>query len=302
MFIGQAIARTFTPIITQVLQLAGIFSFFGSILTAILFPLLWPFIQVLINIGKWLMDNKETWGALIGILIIAGAIFGSLMAGVGSLALFLTGLAAAATYFGMSVVAILGWLGLFALLAAIVITNWDLVSKFFINFGGLIASIFFGIITVIAQIIITILSLFWNLGESIVGVLTGSMTLEEAFANIVNGVKTQLDSLWSYVVLIAGYISDALYGIGEAVFGAIGRVGDFLGGLFGGGRQFGGEIKENGMYYLHAGEEVISNSPAGYQGERSVNNTFNVSAQVSSDYDVAVLASQLSRYWGEQLG
>lgn len=59
--------------------------------------------------------------------------------------------------------------------------------------------------------------------------------------------------------------------------------------------QEGGLIKTEGLAYLHAGERVIPRKEV--SGSIIFSPTINLNANVSSDYDVRKLATQLNRYW-----
>ena len=83
MFLGMAIKRTFQGMIMPVLQLAGVFDIFQGVLTAILLPVLMPFIQMFINFATWLMSSPKWVRDLVGILIILGFVFGSLLTIIG---------------------------------------------------------------------------------------------------------------------------------------------------------------------------------------------------------------------------
>lgn len=217
MFVGQAIEKTFMPMITSVLALAGIFNLFGAILTLILYPLLKPLIDAFMSLGKWLIDNKDSWGALIGFLIIGLAIFGFILAMVGSLGLALGGIAALAGILGIGIGALIGWVLIFALIAALVVTNWDLVSKFFIGLIQIVVGVFAFIVSTILGFIAMVLATIWDLIVNIVRVFTGELTLDEAFANIMNGIRGHAQALADFLGGIWQSIASGFWNVWKSV-------------------------------------------------------------------------------------
>jgi hypothetical protein len=124
----------------------------------------------------------------------------------------------------------------------------------------------------------------------------GSKILDEK-----NKYDSMLDKAknWGTVGALAGFtIGLPFGGVGGIIGGAIGGVAGFLGGIGAGllGFQEGGIVPGSPNQAIpimaHGGETII---PAG----ESLNNqvTINITASVSSDYDVRRLADQLSKYW-----
>lgn len=280
MFVVQAAAAPFQSIFDSVLKTTGVFDVFGAVLQSILIPILMPFITFLINLASWLGKNREKVDGFISMLVTFMTILGSVIGVIAGVAL-----ATGATLSGF----IVGIITAIVAFIAIVISHWDL----FVNF---LKSTFSRFVTDFKFWIDLILGI-WDVLFGSDGTMAERFNefcskMKQSFQASVDSVKNLVKSLWDFV-------SSIFIDIGEAIGAAIGGIGSFFGI---GKKQFGGEIKQSGLYYLHAGEEVMSNSPAGYQGGSFTTNNFNIDAKVSSDIDIDWLAKRLSNRMGGALG
>jgi hypothetical protein len=275
LFMVNAAAAPFQSMFDQVLQTAGVFDIFGAVLTAVILPALMPFINFLISIAAWMAKNREAISGFVTWLTV-------FMTGVGTAIAFIVGLILMFPAAISSATAVL--LGIIsAIIIAVIatlVTHWG-------EFVTWIKSIF-NVFATNFENNLNIVKSFWNL-------LFGSDgTFANRWQKFVDSVTTAWSegwqAIWDSLISLRDFFGSIFSGFGSTISSVIGGIADFFG-L--GGKQLGGEIKKNGMYYLHAGEEVVSNSPAGYQGGSFTNN-YNIDAQVSSDVDIDWLAKRLS--------
>lgn len=140
--------------------------------------------------------------------------------------------------------------------------------------------------------------------------------LEENIDEIINAIEEIVDSILNWVNTHGARLAKVglrigwaiIKGIAKAFWGISVSIGGWLdewsrrGGFWGekmAVMQQGGIIPETGPYILHKGETVIPSGMGG--GGIALSPTININASISSDYDVRKLATELSRYWVQDL-
>jgi tetratricopeptide (TPR) repeat protein len=123
------------------------------------------------------------------------------------------------------------------------------------------------------------------------------MSLFTNFGNVINALVGVFTNFGNTVMGVLKPITDTIGGLGNAVKNI-----PVLGALFGGGRQVGGEIEREGLYYLHPGEMVTRR---GFEGNRvtnvSPNINVNMTFNVSSNVDVSRVRDEVQRAVSEAI-
>jgi hypothetical protein len=151
------------------------------------------------------------------------------------------------------------FVGIWDIISGIFTLNWDKIKKGFNLMGEGIQNVFRGIANFIINII-----------NALVGLILS------ALAQIIRPIQW----IWN---LIPGHKDVTWYQDLMALGAGKGLIPTF---------QAGGVMPYTGLAMVHAGETI---TPAG----QNINNApiFNITANVSNDYDVRRLADQLSKYW-----
>ena len=92
MFAGMALQRMFGGIVGKQMQLFGISDMLSSMWTMVMLPVMETIAPILYKIMEWFMNLPDETKLWIGRLIIAAAIFGTILAVVGSVALAVQGI------------------------------------------------------------------------------------------------------------------------------------------------------------------------------------------------------------------
>lgn len=125
LFIGQGLSATFGGMITQVLQMTGIFDAFRGVLAGILLPILMPLVTTFLDLFSTLGSNPAT-AKFLGWLIIVLASLGTLLSMAAQLALLMgafgatIGIATFATIMGVIAFAFVTIFGVLQLISGIV--------------------------------------------------------------------------------------------------------------------------------------------------------------------------------------
>ena len=272
MFVIQAATQPFTNVLNKVFEASGAFEALGAVLVAILLPVFMPFLQFIIKLAGWLAKNKEKVDGFIAMIVGFMSILGGI---IGIVAGIFLGLSVGAS---LAIGAIIAF---FVGLIAAIITHWDKFTGFVRATINNIIGFFMGIFRTFAAV--------WDLifGDGEDKWATFADRVGEIWNGVWENIKAAAGAAWDFISAIW---TDMTEGIGAFFSG----IGEWLG--FG-KKQFGGEIKKSGLYYMHAGEEVISNSPAGNQGN-TFNNISISDVSVSDNIDIDSLARRV----GNQLG
>jgi hypothetical protein len=128
-------------------------------------------------------------------------------------------------------------------------------------------------------------------------------TLPEAITAACSAIKTFFtetipDWFNTMVDKIKGFW-DKIKGVGEKIVENV-KKGYKEGKEFISEKAVGGQVRDTGLYKLHAGENVMtaadSSRAKGSQGSKSFNNYININANISSDMDIKSLARKLAEY------
>jgi len=303
-----ALAEWFMDLPEGIQFAIGAFVILGAIIGAILMI----FGQAALGIGA-LATMFVTTSAVIG-ASIAGIIF--ILAGIGFV---ISGLIDIIGNWGKSwekvikgVVKVLIGLGLILLGIAIIVASIPLA----------IAAAAAVIIALIVALVLKIIyhwdrvkEVFWNVVNAIVGFfqwlwdkLVGHSIIPDIVNGIIDWFKKLPGAIFNWIKGIPGKILDVFRGIGKQIYDmimpksvqkvlgwaskGISAVGDFLG--FAQGGIVPGPLGKPMMAMVHGGETI---TPAGKTGATVLSPTFNINANISSDYDVRKLAEELKRYW-----
>lgn len=276
LFVIQAVAAPFQEVFGKVMDMGGGLEAFGNIISAVILPFLMPFIVGLLKIGAWIAENKESIGGVLAHIVTFLSLLGGAM-------VFIVG---AILGFPGTIGAVLALvIAFFVSFIAYVISHWK-------EFVDMLGAFFKFLIDPIKLTIDWIKSLWSILTDDS---LTVGEKLQAAFKATIDTVISYFQDLWDFVVKVFDFMTAGLQDTWGAVAGIGGGIWNWLT-----GKQFGGNIKKSGLYYLHAGEEVISNSPAGNSGG-TFNNTFMMTNEISSDIDVELMTRDISKRLGRQL-
>jgi len=174
-----------------------------------------------------------------------------------------------------------------------------------------VALVLKGVLTVIQLYIVWHKILTNTLMRFVIWVKNSFITVWEALWQKVNDfadwISNTFISVWNRLESAFGSIVDKVTGWISKIKNAAGDVKDKLVGdvknFFkkdedkdDSGSATGGSITETGRYNLHAGERVVTAADVSRMGKGggTTNNTFNISATISSDIDIMYLAEKLA--------
>jgi hypothetical protein len=273
MFFGYMLQRTFGGMIQPLLELFGVFEYFGVMLMDLLLPVLEPLIDILFNLMDWVMNLDPGMKNLIGSVIIILAVLGLLIGAVSAVALGIKGLVALlggpAVYAFAIIMAKLIAFGI-ALYAAFSIGYWlgqqigIIIKNVITAFGNLFNWIFKTLDSITGGLVSKALSLGQNI---VMGIVNGIYSLSNMISN----------ALWS---LVPNELRSVIQGIGNA---ASGRWLPWF--------QEGGVVPGTGPVPImaHGGETII---PAGMSPMTNINISV---GSISSEIDVKHLADVISK-------
>jgi hypothetical protein len=139
MFLGMAINRVFGQYVKNAMEMTGVSELFNEALTLMVFSALEPFLEIMYGLIDIFFNLPEPVQKLIGALIIFGAIFGTILAVVGSLGVFFaTTLVPLLTAMGIGFGAVAIGVGIFlAAIAALVLIFYVMYIAWQSNFLGM---------------------------------------------------------------------------------------------------------------------------------------------------------------------
>lgn len=304
MFGGMMLKQTMSSLLQPALEATGIFEIFGAMLQVFFLPIAMSILEILLPIMQWFMGAPEWVKIAVGAFALFLLILGGLLSIIGSLVLFLGGLALAWAV-GFAPI-IIGAALIAALIVAIVLLwkNWDKIWNWIKEKAKQVWDWFMTFVLIpvagwFNKYIWIPISEVWNktwdwVKSKVKGVWDWILVnVWQPVANwfnkwVVDPIKNAWQSLIDWIMDLWNKVKN----IWESVVGgAKSIVGKVTGGALG-SRQSGGYIPHTGMYQLHEGETVV---PSNY----SFNPTIYVNA--SSNVDINMLKAQLSSQWSEQL-
>jgi len=327
MFFGMALTRMFMGMIGPTLEALGVFEMLGVLFQQFLLPVLLPLLPIFLQIFDFFMNLPEPVRAVIGVLIILGAILGFVMligaqlmlatAGILTFIAGVGGLAGAAALIGGALSTIGAFLSAIALpllvLIALAVLLWLAWETNFGNIRGFVKNVMIAIGNIIdgfVKVILGGLHLFHvRIGKFPYFVIEVVRKILEHFGLLPKGAWQAAQNMLREFVKgirgMAGSVVSAIWSIIPEPFrgwikGAVGFVGgiaSFVGGIASGFKipffQQGGVMPHTGLAYLHEGERVIP------PGDTFTSNVFSpvINANIASSYDVRNLARELSEYW-----
>jgi phage-related protein len=326
MFTGMALTRVFGGLVKSVLDVLGVSEMLNATILVVLLPALEPLSNILFGIMDFFMNLPEPVQKVIGGFVLLAAVIGVLMTVFGTLGIFfLNGIKAfggiinwfwgllsgfvtwVATALGVSFGAA------FAIIAAIIVAVIALVvgaiAAWKNNFLGFKDAVI-GVWNAIKSIIQGFVQFFKGIWDIIAGIFTGNFDrIKQGFGLVGEGIKNVFKGIANFIINIINALVGLIISALAQLIRAIQWVWNLIPGhknvtwyqdimALGAGKgliptfQQGGVMPYTGLAMVHAGETI---TPAG----QSINNApvFNITANVSSDYDVRRLADQLSKYW-----
>jgi len=303
-----ALAEWFMDLPEGVQLAIGAFVILGAILGAVMMV----FGQAALGIGA-LATMFVTSAATIGIVIAGVAL---ILVGIGFI---IGGIVLIVKNWGESwgkvvegISYVLGGLALILVGIAIIIGSVPLAM---IAAGVAIVAAVVWVVSKIIQHWDRVKEVFWNVVNAIVGFfewlwdkLVGHSIIPDIVNGIIDWFKKLPGAIFNWIKGIPGKILDVFRGIGKQIYDMImpksvqkvlgwaskgvSAVGNFLG--FAQGGIVPGPLGKPMMAMVHGGETI---TPAGKMGATVLSPTFNINANISSDYDVRKLAEELKRYW-----
>jgi len=303
-----ALAEWFMDLPEGVQLAIGAFVILGAILGAVMMV----FGQAVLGIGA-LATMFVTSAATIGIVIAGVAL---ILVGIGFI---IGGIVLIVKNWGESwgkvvegISYVLGGLALILVGIAIIIGSVPLAM---IAAGVAIVAAVVWVVSKIIQHWDRVKEVFWNVVNAIVGFfewlwdkLVGHSIIPDIVNGIIDWFKKLPGAIFNWIKGIPGKILDVFRGIGKQIYDMImpksvqkvlgwaskgvSAVGNFLG--FAQGGIVPGPLGKPMMAMVHGGETI---TPAGKMGATVLSPTFNINANISSDYDVRKLAEELKRYW-----
>lgn len=326
MFTGMALTRVFGGLVKGVLDVLGVSDMLNATILVVLLPALQPLADVLFNIMDFFMNLPEPVQKIIGMFVILAAALGILFTVLGMFGTFAVGgfkiiAGAVSGLWGVLsgfVAWVAGALGVsfgvaFAIILAVIVAVIALVvgaieawKNNFLGFKDAVIGIWEAIKTVVQGFV----NFFKGILDIVVGIFTlNGDKIKEGFRLVGEGIKGIFKGVANFVINIinalVGLIVSALAQLIRPIQWIWNKIPghakvtwyeDIM--AAGAGKNLipsfatGGVMPYTGLAMLHAGETI---TPAG-QGINSAP-TFNITANVSNDYDVRRLADQLSKYW-----
>ena len=305
MFLGWQLQRTFGGMVRPVAELMGVFEPFGLLLEDVLIPVLEPFADLMWDIYDAFDMLPDEVKELVGVFILAMAVFGGFVTFLGSFAVQVPAVAGAIQPLGLAFLAIV-------LIILIVTGKLKGFARWIMGpFWGMLGllrehwqEIWNGIRTVTTVVINAVKQAIFYLTHPFEFLKNIVRTFRKVWVAAFNAAKSAVDWLVNAIKSLLDAFSDIgrkiesipiLGDIIRGLKGAWGAVTGLVGGLM--GFQYGGFVPRTGLYVLHAGEYV---TPAG--GGIVFSPSITIHATLTQPMDIRAVADELERYWADKLG
>ena len=273
MFFGMALTRIFSRLVGTSLDWMGTFEIMGAALGILFLPLAEFLTDIALKFLDWVSNLTEKQKKWLGILVLIIGIVGLVIGLIGTLALGIGSLILVFGGFG-AVIAMMSLIG-------IVIVGLGLIVSGVVKLiQGKLEGI--GLVIMGIGVILLLFIGWWALIPIAVGAAVFFVIKHWG------KVKTWFSNFWGWIKDIFKKILSA----GKKAFGFLNPF-NLIGGNVLGSFQSGGIVPQTGPYLLHRGETVVPTN----QTNANISPTINISANISSDYDVRRLAEELKRYW-----
>jgi hypothetical protein len=337
MFAGMALQRAMNGLLKTTIEWLGISELWNTTMGVLFLPIMTQLLDALIPLMEWFMDLPEgvqmAIGGIVLFLYAAGgllALFGQIGLGLQGITMLFPRLATAITGAG----GLFQWLGglitgisaTFLIVAAIIIAvvvgmylawkeNFLGMKSFVDNFLGGIKQAFGGIITFFKGVWEVLKGLFTGNGDLIVEGF--KKMFKGLFDFLVGTLKVALNLVVMVVIGVVRLVVGLVQGVINGIIAAYDKISKFFGGKgtefrvdwvnqlsnavpkFANGGIVPGPIGKPQLAVVHGGEEVTPTKDVGKSEQLIYSPNINISANVSSDYDVRRLATQLNKYWAE---
>lgn len=288
MFAGMALDRAFGGLVRTQMQLWGVSEGLASMWTIVMAPAMGeitPFLWKLIDI---FMDLPESVQKSIGYFVLFAAGLGTILTVVGQIVLafmgfkiLLIGIGSATSTTAVSFGALAGTIGLVVGIIALAIgfiTGIILVFKNWEKISRKVKIVLYALFPTIMAVMVLIKD--WGKNIDWIG------DKWKAFLNIIKNVIDAIKRVSGINLIgaVTGDLRTSKKTLLEMLFGGLGSF------------QAGGIVPVTGPAILHRGERVIPKGRAG-GGEIMFAPTVYISATITNEMDIRILATKLNEYW-----
>lgn len=318
MFAGMALNRVFGGLIRSQLELFGITELFAATLTLVMLPIMETLLPLFLKLSEIFINLPEGVKLSIGVFIILGFIFGTILLILGQLALAIGGFMLLWPRLGTVASAVTGALAgslgiILAIIAVIVIVAIGMFLAWKNNFLGM-KQVVDNFISGIKQQFNGLIQIVNGILSIIKGIFLGDFEL------IKEGIMSILTGLWNFTIggfkAVGNFILGVFIGIIQIIFNLIKIIADAWNKFFDIFERFGGLPGRNlfappklpGFQHggivpgrlgtpvpiiAHAGERIIPTNRAGSGGGVTINQTITVSGSNAKEFEDIIKRNNL---------
>ncbi len=247
MFFGLMLQQTFLGFLQPVMEAYGVFDLFNVMLLTVFLPIMDLLFPVLLKVMEYFMNLPESTKLLIGVMVVLGAIFGTILFTIGSFALGIGSLiqgfallgpafAGTGALAGLAAIPLGAIIAIIVALIAVVFGAWLAWKENFMNMQAWVALIWEGIKNIFGgafDIIMGIVDIFTGLFEGDLDkVLAGC---QRVFGGVIRLLTGFIQFVWGIFVAsqiaVARLLSGIATCVGEAAVRLAQWLNDALGGL-----------------------------------------------------------------------
>ncbi len=280
LFFGMAISRVFFGILRPALELVGVFQILTQFLQVFFLPTALDLLKVVTNLQDKFIEQDEAIQKSIGVFLLFLGTLGLIATFLAIVGLGVFGLA---QVFGVTIAIMFGFTSaIFLIIGAIAVLGtlflrWNTIAK-------KTKVIIFGVAAAMAALLapfLPLIAMFFAIiavGIAIIAIwknwhkmsllmkfalvfLTGGIALIipiiQNWGNNLDMIVEKLKAAWEWVKKLGDRIKNSA--VGKFIGGVVAGVASFARRIIHGGRsrQFGGFIPQDGLFKLHAGEQVV---------------------------------------------